>query len=89
MRAFVAVTFVSIATAAHAFAPCQSVHTNVRPTAAAALEASPLDTIFSVLKKGKIGLVESLAGDYDEVAIQSKLDSLVKKNPVLMLSFTT
>lgn len=89
MRALAALTFVSIATAARAFAPCQSVHTNARPTAAAALEASPLDTIFSVLKKGKIGLVESLAGDYDEVAIQSKLDSLVKKNPVLMLSFTT
>mmetsp|Transcript_33763 Transcript_33763/g.60758 ORF Transcript_33763/g.60758 Transcript_33763/m.60758 type:complete len:85 (+) Transcript_33763:58-312(+) len=84
MRA-TAIAFVSFATAARAFAPCQSVH-NARPTE---LKASPLDNIFSFVKGGKIGLVKSIAGDYDEDAVQSKLDSLIKKKPLLMLSFTT
>lgn len=41
----------------------------------------------SPLNEGKKALVRSLAGDYDRVAVRAKLDSLVKENPVLMLSF--
>jgi len=54
-----------------------------------ALSANPLNTLFSVLKEGKVGLVKSLAGDYDADAVRGKLDNLVAGNPVLMLSFTT
>jgi glutaredoxin 3 len=50
---------------------------------------NPFDVLGAVLKDGKVGLVKSLAGDYDAVAVRSKMDSLVKKNPVLMFSFTT
>jgi len=86
MRAATAIAFVSVATAAHAFvAPCQSVH-HATPTQ---LKASPLDNLFSFVKGGKVSLVKSIAGDYDDDAIKSKLDSLIKKNPLLMLSFTT
>jgi len=53
------------------------------------LAANPLDNIFALLKGGKIGLVKSLAGEYDTVAVRSKIDSLIKNSPVLMLSFTT
>ena len=79
MRAFAALTFVSIVTAGSAFAPsCQS----VVPRQKTSLAASPLD----FFTKNKIALVKSIAGDYDEVAIKSKLDTLIKKKPLLMLS---
>jgi hypothetical protein len=45
--------------------------------------------LFDFLKQGKIQLVKTIAGNYDETAIQNRLDGLVKENPVLMLSFTT
>ena len=96
MRAFAVLTFVSITTAASAFAPCQSVQhvNNARPTAAAPLAASPLDNIFSAFKggKGKAGSSAKVsAGDYDEDAAKtkSKLDNLIKKKPLLILSLTT
>lgn len=41
------------------------------------------------LNEGKKALVKSLAGDYDAAAIRARMDSLVKDNAVLMLSFTT
>ena len=85
MRVLSALTFASIAISAYGFVSGSSA--SRRPTLA--LAANPLDTIFSVMKEGKVGLVKSLAGDYDAVAIQSKLDGLVDNNPVLMLSFTT
>lgn len=92
MRAFAVLTFVSITTAASAFAPCQSDQhfNNVRPIAAA-LAASPLDNIFSAFKGGKAGSAKVSAGDYDEDAAKakSKLDTLIKKKPLLMLSLTT
>ena len=84
MRVLSAITFASIAISAYGFV---SGSASRRPTSA--LAANPLDTIFSVMKEGKVGLVKSLAGDYDAVAIQSKLDNMVDSNPVLMLSFTT
>ena len=84
MRVLSALTFASIAVSAYGFV---SGSASRRPTLA--LAANPLETIFSVMKEGKVGLVKSLAGDYDAVAIQSKLDGLVDGNPVLMLSFTT
>ena len=40
-------------------------------------------------KQGKIALVKSLAGDYDEAAVSNRLDGLIKDNKVLVLSFTT
>ncbi len=49
----------------------------------------PLDNLFAFLKQGKVGLVKSLAGNYDSVAVRDKIDGLVKKNAVLMFSFTT
>jgi glutaredoxin 3 len=43
----------------------------------------------SPLNDAKKALVKSLAGDYDEEATKAKLETLVDKNPVLMLSFVT
>ena len=45
--------------------------------------------LFNFLNEGKMALVKSMAGDYDEKVIQARIDSLVSENPVLMLSFTT
>lgn len=42
----------------------------------------------SPLNEGKKALVKSLAGEYDEVAVREKLNDLIEKEPVLMLSFT-
>lgn len=86
MRGFTALCFVSFAAVTRAFVPGgRSLH--ARPTAA--LAASPIDNLFAFLKEGKVGLVKSLAGEYDAVAVRSKIDSLVQDTPVLMLSFTT
>jgi glutaredoxin 3 len=41
------------------------------------------------LNEGKKAMVKKLAGDYDEVAVRKRLDSLIRENPVLMLSFET
>jgi glutaredoxin 3 len=41
------------------------------------------------LQSAKFALVKSLAGPYDAVAVRKRLDSLIKDNSVLMLSFTT
>lgn len=84
MRVLAVLTLVSIVvTTACSFVPpsCQS----VLPRQQTLLRASPLD----FFTKSKIGLVKSIAGDYDENAIKSKLDTLIKKKPLLMLSFTT
>mmetsp|Transcript_28005 Transcript_28005/g.45972 ORF Transcript_28005/g.45972 Transcript_28005/m.45972 type:complete len:87 (+) Transcript_28005:117-377(+) len=86
MRVLTALSFVSFAVVAHAFVPGgRSPH--ARPTAA--LAAGPLDNLFALLKGGKVGLVKSLAGEYDAVAVRNKMDSLVQDSPVLMYSFTT
>jgi len=37
---------------------------------------------------GKIKLVKTLAGDYDEVAVRAKVEELIQSEPVLMLSFS-
>ncbi|KAL7500305.1 hypothetical protein ACHAWT_008248 [Skeletonema menzelii] len=50
---------------------------------------NPIDGLFSFLKEGKVGLVKSLAGDYDSAAVRSKIDNLISDNDVLMFSFTT
>lgn len=62
------------------------------PTALAMV--NPLDilnpkTVLMILKEGKVGLVKSIAGEYDKAAVRSKIDDLVGSEPVLMLSFTT
>lgn len=45
--------------------------------------------VFGFLNEGKKALVKSLAGEYDQVAIQARIQGLVDESPVLMLSFTT
>jgi hypothetical protein len=88
MRLAAALALLSISTSVTAFAPCPLVR-NTRAVTSSALATGPLDNVFALLKGGKVGLVKSLAGEYDEAAIKTKLDGLIKKNPVLMLSFTT
>ena len=41
----------------------------------------------SPLNEGKKALVRSLAGEYDQAAIQAKLNGFITEKPVLMLSF--
>lgn len=43
----------------------------------------------SPLNEGKKALVRSLAGDYDQAAVQARLNGLIREKPVLMLSFRT
>mmetsp|Transcript_12466 Transcript_12466/g.20695 ORF Transcript_12466/g.20695 Transcript_12466/m.20695 type:complete len:86 (+) Transcript_12466:69-326(+) len=45
--------------------------------------------LFNLFKEGKKALVRSIAGDFDEVAVGARLDSLISDNKVLMLSFAT
>jgi hypothetical protein len=45
--------------------------------------------VFGFLNEGKKALVKSLAGEYDQAAIQARIQGLIDANPVLMLSFTT
>ena len=45
--------------------------------------------VFNFLNEGKKKLVKSLAGDYDQEAVQARIDGLIQSNPVLMFSFTT
>lgn len=86
MKSLAALSVLCFAAAAGAFAPPQG-----RPPrrAAALAMATPLDHFFALLKGGKVGLVKSLAGEYDAAAVRAKIDGLVEDTPVLMLSFTT
>lgn len=87
MRLLTLLCYVYFVALACAFVPGGRSPPPQRPSAA--LAVNPFDVLGAVLKDGKVGLVKSLAGDYDAVAVRSKMDSLVKKNPVLMFSFTT
>ena len=75
------------ATAFNPVRPTSSRNFNTQGTALAM--ASPIDNLFALLKGGKTGLVKSLAGEYDAEQIQSRMNSLITENPVLMFSFTT
>ena len=93
MKVYIALTLASsFITSTRAFVPvgrqASTIHTRTSP-ACTLLAANPLDTLFSVLREGKVGLVKSLAGEYDADAVRAKLDGLVEDNSVLMLSFTT
>jgi len=86
----------SVVVAASAFAPSSSAaggrryFSSIRTWSSSALGmGGPLDNLFAFLKNGKVGLVKSLAGDYDAVAVRNKIHGLVKENAVLMFSFTT
>jgi glutaredoxin 3 len=68
-----------------AFIPGQ----NPRRPAAFSLGMNPFESIFSFLNEGKKNFVKSQAGNYDSVAIRSKINNLVQENPVFMFSFTT
>ena len=59
------------------------------PTLTISYRCIPNSGLFSFLKEGKVGLVKSLAGDYDSAAVRSKIDNLISENDVLMFSFTT
>ena len=61
-----------------------SVRTPVQPNRHTLSMANPLENLFAVLKEGKVGLVKSIAGDYDAIAIRNKMDTLIEENPVLM-----
>jgi glutaredoxin 3 len=43
----------------------------------------------SPLSNAKKALVKTLAGDFDEAAVEAKISNLVKENPVVMLSFVS
>ncbi len=45
--------------------------------------------LFGFLNDGKKALVKSLAGEYDQAAIQARIQGLVDSNSVFMFSFTT
>lgn len=45
--------------------------------------------LFDFFNEGKKALVKKIAGNYDALAIQARIDGLIKNNKVLMLSFTT
>ena len=45
--------------------------------------------VFGFLNEGKKALVKSLAGEYDQTAIQDRMNGLIDTNPVFMFSFTT
>jgi glutaredoxin 3 len=62
---------------------------NSKRSAVSSLGGNPIDSIFSFLNEGKKKLVKSQAGNYDADAIQSKINNLIKENPVFMFSFTT
>lgn len=61
-----------------------------RPLSNTAARSSSTELhLLGLLKNAKKALVKTLAGDYDAVAVRSRIDNLVKTNNVLMLSFTT
>lgn len=71
---------------------CKSAHTFLKPSIYAVHAAKASTTqlrMFDFINEGKIALVKTLAGDYDEVAVRARLNGLVNDNPVFMLSFTT
>lgn len=74
----------AIAALAHGFTPAPSPR-----QANTKRMASPLDNILGFIKGGKIGLVKSIAGEYDADAIRLRVDQDIAKNKVLMYSFTT
>lgn len=45
--------------------------------------------VFGFLNDGKKALVKSLAGEYDQAAIQARMQGLIDENSVFMFSFTT
>ena len=93
MRTIASLSFlVTVVVAAHAFVPAHGGRQVSRTRASSSLFGAgggPLDSLFAFLKDGKVGLVKSLAGEYDAVAVRNKIDGLVKENAVLMFSFTT
>ena len=78
--AVVLAALVCLSTPSQAFAPPPS----------KAVRGSPTEVqLFNLFNEGKKALVRSIAGEFDEVAIGARLDSLINDNKVLMLSFTT
>jgi hypothetical protein len=70
------------------------VRPNLLPTVtSASYSSSPSRStnlhLFGFLNEGKKALVKNLAGEYDSVAIQERINGLIGSNDVLMLSFTT
>lgn len=63
------ILLLAIAALAHSFAPAPS------PRRATTVGASPLDNLVGFIKGGKVGLVKSIAGDYDSDAIRLRVRS--------------
>lgn len=63
--------------------------TRSRSISTTSSSSTRLHGMFDFVDEGKKALVKKLAGDYDEVAIQNRLKTLIEENKVLMLSFTT
>jgi len=58
-------------------------------TQTTSMTTTQLGSLMGFLNDGKKALVKTLAGDYDSVAIQERIQGVIKTNPVIMLSFTT
>lgn len=60
------------------------------PALSRSVARSPLTQLqlFGLLNDGKKALVKSLAGEYDQDAVQNRIQGLVDNNSVFMFSFT-
>jgi hypothetical protein len=79
-----ALSFFVLAEGGHAFLK-ESLSRGLVPKKAA--QKPTALSVFDFFNEGKKMVVKKLAGEYDEVAIRSRLDDLITTNPVLMLSF--
>lgn len=90
MRILAALSLASCAVLARPFTPAGGRFATLLPsprrtTTSSLMGGGPFD----IFNEGKKAFVKSLAGDYDAIAVRTKIDSLIKDNSVLMLSFTT
>jgi hypothetical protein len=88
MRILTALTLGWCTTFTRAFAPQASSSTRSSSSSLLLLNAGGGGP-FDIFNAGKKAFVKSLAGDYDAIAVRTKIDNLIKNNSVLMLSFTT
>ena len=90
MRILAALSLASCAVLARPFTPAGGRFATLLPsprrtTTSSLMGGGPFD----IFNEGKKAFVKSLAGEYDAIAVRTKIDSLIKDNSVLMLSFTT
>ena len=83
------VALLVVSQSAEAFLGTPSNFVTSSKTSATTSSSSSQLHLFGFLKEGKKALVKSIAGDYDETAINARIDNDISSNPVLMYSFTT